>query len=178
MKLKFEYNNICAACKSSRRKDDLVFDPESLEPYCSNIQACNNHNPNSYANVLARGNQTIQMITYKEALEKHNERLLQKATPTEVEVLKIISQPTTARITEVEDAEHVVMIRQRYGLKHVSKAIVRIIEEHREALASGWKPKAAENLVPVDMEPSRPDPKPKPEPEPEVEDTPEDEMTF
>lgn len=149
--LKFEYSNVCTACGAARRREHLVFSTDKLEPFCSNIQGCNVKNPNSYASVLSRGNLVAPMLTYKEASDKFYSKRLEEVSPQESEVIRMLQKPTSLRIVSTDLAMHIIGIRNKYGLDTITKAITKIIEEHKEAVESGGI-EAETVFVPIPVE--------------------------
>ena len=132
IKTKFEYSNVCSACGRHRRKEDLVFDPNTLKPFCYNIQSCNASHPNSYQNVMARNGVLKDLVNYKEAQDVYVENLLRNTDPRTVELMKLANRPTSVRLGSVELADYVLDYRDKHNKATITAAIQAIIREHKE----------------------------------------------
>ena len=176
LNLKFEYSNICSACGTSRRREDLVFDPKTLKPYCYNIQHCNALHPNSYSKVMHRNGALVEMIGYKDAQAIYVESVIKNADPHIVDVMKLANKPTSLRLSSIELAEYVIRYRMDNNLESTTAAIQSIIRDHMLKLSkqTGEEDEDEGDVIPEPMETYQNEIGPYPEPEPEPEQEEED----
>ena len=185
MDMKLKFTNVCTACGTSRRKEDLVYDLETFKPYCTHMGICDKEkHPNGYTNFIARGNKELPLVTFKEAQDKFQAEMMERLTPDQLEIFKLTHKPTTVRLGEFDLAAYVVGYKTKKGHSTLTDALQAIIQEHKNLHDNGVTPEVLEKG------PAPVEPEPEPEPQPPVvlatplleidteEDEDEDDNTF
>lgn len=125
----------CTACGANRRRKTVVYDPQTLLPYCHTPYICNEKHPNSPENLIDRGSQ-VTLVDYQEA-----QRLLKialendQAIGMEAErIRRMVTQPTSIRINDPELARFLIQIQNEFNFNSVSDAIrycIELVKENR-----------------------------------------------
>lgn len=129
MKAKPEYKTTCTACGKTRRREDLRYSVEDLQPYCANMAECVESHPNSYKN-FAANQKAIGMVSYKEAMELYKQQLTDAEDTEAVKLLEMTLKPTSVRLTDVKMAEYLHNLKEDRELKSLNATILAIIEDH------------------------------------------------
>lgn len=65
---------ICTACGKQRKSRNLLYHPETLQPYCANQADCVDTHPNCVYTVATRGN-VVNLLTHKDASAELKKRV-------------------------------------------------------------------------------------------------------
>lgn len=129
MKTKLEVKLECAACGATRKKNELLYDPNDLKAYCSNIGSCNDKHPNSYSNFADRKS-LIELVPYSEAAEVFRNKFLENADRETLEAFDMTEKPTTVRFSDLELAKYVLKLRSERGLNSMNAVLMDIVKDH------------------------------------------------
>lgn len=121
----------CTACEKELNKKETVF-TEDRKPYCSNPFNCNDKNPNSVANIVARGG-AIKMYT-EEQLENSRFDLLKVSPELKERIRKVATKPQSIRLS-IDNAHYLVLLQETEGFNSISEAVRYCIDK-----AEGQRP--------------------------------------
>ena len=186
----------CSICGRDRKKKDaILYEPVSLTPYCANPYICGEkeQHPNFPTQLVKRGHE-LGLITAEEAKRRFNEVLQEKYPNPELmdRVSKLLTQPSTIRISEVEHAEFIIKLMDEYHFRTKTEVfrfcIMEAMKNHQELMYHAAKmaeqhhepeeeeleeEEVVEEIpIPIHIE------EPTPEPEPAKEESKEEEWTF
>lgn len=150
----------CAACGKERKSKYLMYDPETLKPYCENPYICNDEHPNSNKNLI-KYQKVIQLIGYEDASEAFRLQLMESYKNDKDVVSRIqaiLTKPSNIRIQDPELAKFLVEFQDAQGFDSLSETfrycvqVVKdnrnqFINEHREAVEEHRKDQAAIEIV-------------------------------
>lgn len=94
----------CNACGTNRKYKSLGYDPETFLAYCENAWICNEHHPNSSANIIKRQSQ-IELVDYKTAVDLYSKTVILDKSD---KVRKLMQNPLTVRIIKPEMAQFLI----------------------------------------------------------------------
>jgi len=123
----------CSVCsREKKKKDAILYASDGLQPYCATPYMCGDkeNHPNYPLAIAKRGN-VFPLITAEEAKQRMNTVLREKyADPAMMDrVSKLLTQPSTIRISEVEHAEFIISLMDEYNFKTKTDVFRFCIEE-------------------------------------------------
>lgn len=125
----------CTACGRERSKTKaILYDPNTLLPYCEHPYICNTKHPNTPMKIVERGGE-LKLITYNEAQKAFKDHLMDTIIdPEQVERIKdIVDKPKSIRISSPELAKFLVETQEKYGFDSLSDTIrhcIRLVMEN------------------------------------------------
>lgn len=134
----------CSACGRERSKTKaLVYDPETLMPYCEHPYICNVNHPNSPANLLKRGAELI-MINQTDAQRLFKEHLIKTIGNTDkiAKIRNMVDKPMTIRIGSPDLAIFLVELQDQYHFNSLSDTIrycIQVMKENQGEYYSDYK---------------------------------------
>ncbi len=130
---------ICTACGKEHKTNHLLFDPETLLPYCTNPYICNLNHPNSPTNLIKRGAELL-LVTYTQANAAHEKQLLDKYDPEIIEkIRKLIVKPLTVRVQDPEMAKFLIELQEQMNFDTMSDLIRYCIQLLQESKGMYYK---------------------------------------
>ena len=129
MRKKLEFNTACTACGKSRRRDDILYSTEDLNPYCANMTTCVDEHPNSYKN-FAKTQKTVPMVPYSEAVDVYKQQLKDDSDAEDIAALDLTTKPQTLRIPEFKMAKYLLALKEERDLSSMNLLVISIIEDH------------------------------------------------
>lgn len=130
---------ICAACGKEHKTSHLLFDPETLLPYCTNPYICNLNHPNSPTNLIKRGAELL-LVTYAQANAAHEKQLLEKYDPTIItQIQALLSKPITVRVLDHEMAKFLIELQAQMDFPTMSETTRYCIQLLQESKGMYYK---------------------------------------
>lgn len=124
---------VCTACNAERKANNLLYDPETLNPYCSNPYICNENHPNSVQNLIKRQNEKF-LVSYAVANEAHEKYLLEQFDSSIVDrIVQIITKPMTVRINNPDLAKFLIELQESEGFDNMSETVRHCIQLMQES---------------------------------------------
>lgn len=140
-----QLGKVCSACGRERSKTkSILFDPNTLYPYCESPYICSSDHPNAPANLLKRGAE-LKLIPLSEAQKLFKEYLIKTVGDPEkiLRIRNMVDKPMTIRIGDPELARFILELQDMYQMSSVSDAIrycIQTMKENKE----GYIDKVAE----------------------------------
>jgi hypothetical protein len=139
-----QLGKVCNACGRERSKTKaLVYDPETLMPYCEFPHICNTNHPNSVPNLLKRGAELV-MINQTEAQRLFKEHLIKTIGNTDkiAKIRNMVDKPMTIRIGSPDLAIFLIELQEQYHFSSLSDTIrycIQVMKENQGEYYSDYK---------------------------------------
>lgn len=137
MNVQLALGKACTACGKKRKIKVLLYDPETLNPFCENPYICNDQHPNHPINLIKRGRE-LELIDFGTASEAYKNNLIKSYSPEHAQrISNLINRPINFRINDPEVAQFLMEFMEDRGFDSVSETMrycIQVIKENRDMM--------------------------------------------
>jgi hypothetical protein len=176
----------CTACNRERSKTkSIMYDSQTLMPYCEHPYICNTKHPNSPVNLIERGEE-LKLININDAQKLFKQHLIESVgDPKKIERIRnLVDKPTTIRVGSPDLAQFLLKLEEEYNFSSLADTIRFCIQMQMENQGAYYRDfKKLETAKQVEQQEQEAieyvaaEPKPEPKPKPQTVPA-DDELDF
>jgi ribosomal protein S9 len=157
---------VCTACGAERKPKNILYDKDTVLPYCHTPFICNDAHPNSVENLKKTG-RYVEMVEAADAEKIFNDKLLKEYGDPETSkmIKRLLSSPVSFRVQTEEQAKFIAALIAGGGAEGIAEAIRYCIDKVMNGGTAPELPEITEQpteAAPVQPQPQEDDPQPKP----------------
>jgi Arc/MetJ-type ribon-helix-helix transcriptional regulator len=134
----------CTACGVTRNKKSILYDPNTLLPYCESPWICpSEEHVNSPKNIILRGGD-IKLIGLEQAQKAYREILIDTVQDSDQvkKIRSMVERPISIRIGSPDMAQFLVALQDEQNFSSISDAVrycVQMVMNHNEEYFNQYK---------------------------------------